>query len=347
MRYKVVDLRHVLFENELDILAISETKLCDEFPDSQFVIEGYYHPAHFRKDRTAHGGGLIVYVRNGIPVRPVKTFEPPNQEIICLKITINKRKWLIYSFYRSESFSDLTTFLEELKKSIDKAINKYENIVLQGDINVDMSDRNNTQTNYDHAQELRDVFNLTNLIKQTTCFTPTITHRSLIDIILTNRPRSFQSSVAIETGLSNHHKMVLTVLKCHFVHLQPTTNHYRDYKYFDPEAFINDIKDANLDATVSLSDDSNSVYSDFCAHFKSILDLHAPLKSKTLRGNQAPFMSKSLSKAIMTRSRLKSKFNRQKPEANWKAYRLQRNKCVQLCKKAIKVTFQKVWILVI
>ena len=124
LRYKVVDLRHVLFESELDILAISETKLCDEFPDSQCVIEGYYHPAQFRKDRTTHGGGLIVYVRNGIPVRQVKTFEPPNQEIICLEITINKRKWLIYSLYKSESFSDLTTFLEELKKSIDKAINK-------------------------------------------------------------------------------------------------------------------------------------------------------------------------------------------------------------------------------
>ena len=104
LRYKVVDLRHVLFESELDILAIPETKLCYEFPDSQFVIEGYYNPAQFRKDRTTHDGGLIVYVRNGIPVKRVKTFEPPNQEIICLEITINKRKWLIYSF------SDLTTF---------------------------------------------------------------------------------------------------------------------------------------------------------------------------------------------------------------------------------------------
>ena len=92
-----------------------------------------------------------------------------------------------------------------------------------GDINVDMSDRNNTHTNYDHVQELSDVFNFTNLIKQTTCFTPTATHPSLIDIILTNRPRSFQSSVAMEAGLSDHHKMVITVLKCHFVRLQPTT----------------------------------------------------------------------------------------------------------------------------
>ena len=92
----------------------------------------------------------------------VKTFEPPSQEIICLEITINKRKWLIYSFYRSESFSDLTTFLGELKKSIDKAINKYENIILMGDINVDVSDRNNTHTNYDHVQELSDVLHKSN-----------------------------------------------------------------------------------------------------------------------------------------------------------------------------------------
>ena len=161
-------------------------------------------------------------------------------------------------------------------------------------------------TNYDYVQELSDIFNVANLIKQTTCFTPIATHPSLIDIILTNQPRSFGSSVAIETGLSDRHKMVLTVLKFHFVCLQLITIHYRDYKYFDPEAFLNDIKDTNLGAIVSLSDDPNSIYRDFCAHFKSILDLHVPLMLKTLWGNQAPFMSKDLSKAIMTRSRLKT-----------------------------------------
>ena len=122
-------------------------------------------------------------------------------------------------------------------------------------------------------QELSDVFNFTNLMKQTMCFTPTATHSSSIDIILTNPPRSLQTSAVIETGPSDHHKMVLTVLKCHFVRFQPTTIQYRDYKYFDPEAFIKDIKDTNLSAIVSLLDDPNSVYSDFCAHFKSILDL--------------------------------------------------------------------------
>ena len=55
LRNKIVDLRQVLHESELDIITISETKLSDEFPNPQFNIEGYYNPAQQRKDRTIHG----------------------------------------------------------------------------------------------------------------------------------------------------------------------------------------------------------------------------------------------------------------------------------------------------
>ena len=210
-----------MIESELDILAISETKLSDEFPNPQFNIEGYYNPAQLRNDRTIHGGGLIVYVKTGVPVKRVHALEPADLKVICFEITIAKRKWLIYSFYRSETFTQLPKFLEELKKSVDMAINKYENIILMGDINVDMSSLNELNVNFYDINEFCDIFCLTNLIKQTTCLTPTAKHPSLIDIILTNRPRSFKNSVAIETGLSDHHKMVVTVLKCHFVRIQP------------------------------------------------------------------------------------------------------------------------------
>ena len=38
----------------------------------------------------------------------------------------------------------------------------------------------------------------------------------------------------------------------------------------------------------------------------------------------------------MTGSKLKNKFNRHKTKANWTAYTIQRNKCVQLRKTAVK-----------
>ena len=87
--------------------------------------------------------------------------------------------------------------------------------------------------------------------------------------------------------------------------------------------------------------DANKAYAEFCDTFKTILDKHAPLKSKVLRGNHAPFITKELSKGIMTRSRLKNKFSRHRTKENWNAYKIQRNNCVQLRTKAIKSYFEQ------
>ena len=231
----------------------------------------------------------------------VHALEPANLDVICFELTIAKRKWLIYSFYRYETFTQLPKFLEELKKSVDMAINKYENIILMGDINVDMSSLNELNVNYYSVNEFCDIFTL---IKQTTCLTPTAKHPSLIDIILTNRPKSFKNSVAIETGLSDHHKMVVTVLKYHFVRIQPKTIQYRDYHQFSPDAFIADLIQRNLNSLPVSILDPNKAYAEFCDIFKTILDKHAPLKSKVLSGNHAPFITKELSKGIMTRSKV-------------------------------------------
>ena len=41
------------------------------------------------------------------------------------------------------------------------------------------------------------------------------------------------------------------------------------------------------------------MYATFTEVFRSVLDRLAPIKSKKVRGNQAPFMTKELSKEIM------------------------------------------------
>ena len=49
-------------------------------------------------------------------------------------------------------------------------------------------------------------------------------------------------------------------------------------------------------------------YSKLTGIFKEILDKYAPLKSKEVRGNQAVFMNKDVTKVIMNRSRLKNRY---------------------------------------
>ena len=56
-----------------------------------------------------------------------------------------------------------------------------------------------------------DLFALKNLVKEPTCFKSG--NPRCIDLILTNRKRNFQHTTAIETGLSDFHKLIVTVLK--------------------------------------------------------------------------------------------------------------------------------------
>ena len=125
----------------------------------------------------------------------------------------------------------------------------------------------------------------------------------------------------------------------HLVRLQPKKIFYRKYKFFDETAFLADVEAENFDCN---TDDPELNYENISQVFRTIIDKHAPLKQKTLRGNEAPFMNKELRKAIYTRSRLKNKYNKDRSEVNKDRYKRQRNECVKLRKKAVKEYFNKI-----
>ena len=53
----------------VDILLITECKLDDSFPTAQFYMQGYSSP--FRLDRNSYGGGILLYVREDTPAKPI------------------------------------------------------------------------------------------------------------------------------------------------------------------------------------------------------------------------------------------------------------------------------------
>ena len=63
------------------------------------------------------------------------------------------------------------------------------------------------------------------------------------------------------------------------------------------------------------------------------LNSFAPIRKKCAQGSQMPFMTKNLSKEIMTRLRLRNKYLKHKTEENYPLYPQQRNKCVSLLRK--------------
>ena len=69
------------------------------------------------------------------------------------------------------------------------------------------------------------------------------------------------------------------------------------------------------------------------------MNKHAAIKKKYLRANQGEFMSKEHNKAIMTRSRLRNKYVKEKSADSKIAYDKQRNYCVNLLRRTKKKYF--------
>ena len=69
---------------------ISETKLDESFPVSQFLISGFENP--IRLDRSSSGGGIMLYMREGILFKLLKSSDlSTSTEAFLVEVKINKK----------------------------------------------------------------------------------------------------------------------------------------------------------------------------------------------------------------------------------------------------------------
>ena len=334
MQNKVVDLRSIVRDIDFTFLAIAETKLNDSYPSAQFLIDGYYNPNEFRRDRPYNsGGGLLLYIKKGIACKRLNKFEHDDIEAIIVEMHIGKKKWCVISIYRSEDVSP-AVFIEKLSKSLDQILDSYENLIIIGDININSLDK--SASKFKHLKNFCDSYDMTNLIKEPTCFqseTPTS-----IDVIITNRPRSFMHTKSIVNGLSDFHSLIMTMFKAQMSKLEPIHIKYRNLKDFDEQAFKLEL-DHSL-KQINFDQDSND-FNKFLAVFESIVERHAPMKTKVIRGNDAPFVTSALRREIKQRSRLRNKARKENTAASKRAYCSQRNKCTKLRRENINAYLKK------
>ena len=121
--------------------------------------------------------------------------------------------------------------------------------------------------------------------------------------------------------------MVVTVMKTTFTKLEPRIVHYCDFKYFCNNSFKESLQEA-ISQNVGVGCDE--IYESFATFCNKVLNNHVPLKKKYVRGNHSPFMNKSLSKAIMLRTRLRNIFLQNRTKENKINYNKRRNLCVTL-----------------
>ena len=154
-------------------------------------------------------------------------------------------------------------FFNELNLSLNKCINKYDNIVM-GDLNIEIPDKRKDNNNF--QSDLCGTFSLQNIITAKTF------HKSKagtsIDIIFTNRPRSFHKTSIFETGISYHHKLILSFFRSYSTRIPPKTIKYRKYKTLDQSKFLHDPDQELLQGAIYQNNEE--MYSIFTRIFQNI-----------------------------------------------------------------------------
>ena len=221
-----------LFAQGKIILIVTEIKLDSTFPSSQFITDGYSEP--YRFDRNRNGGGVLIYIREDIPSKLLADHKLPHDiEGIFVELNLRKMKWLLFASYHPPSQSD-EYFFHRVKKGFDMYSKFYERYMLIEDFNAEDSEPYLSQFLFE--------MNAKHIFKEPTRY-KSLSNPSCIDLVITNTSSSFQNTKAISTGLSDFHKMVITVSKQTFQGFSPKELVYRDNKNSDRLTFKRELEE--------------------------------------------------------------------------------------------------------
>ena len=224
-------------------------------------------------------------------------------------MNIKSKKWLLCCAYNPNK-SLIENHLRQLQKQLEAFSERYQHFLIMGDFNADVSDPSVTSC--------CTFFKLRSIVKQPTCY-KNPENPSCMDLFITNCTRSFLNTSLYETGLSDFHKLVVTIYEQVLNHCLINSDVYS-------KKCLNDFN--TDDVTMDI----------FKMTFLNVLNKVAPLKMKYQRANHSRFVNKELNKAIMQRSRLRNAYLKDKTRAARPFTKKQRNVCVRILRKSKSVT---------
>ena len=137
---------------------ISETKLDESFPLSQFFLDGYSVP--FRFDRNRNDGGILLHIRDDLPSKLLSINK--NIEGFFVDINLrNKKKWLLSCSYNPTKMQ-ISNHLAELSKNTDLYLTKYDQLLFLGDFDAGVEDSS--------VKKFCSSYNFTSMINRATCY---------------------------------------------------------------------------------------------------------------------------------------------------------------------------------
>ena len=315
------ELRLVMINQPLDILAINESKLDDNDSDNMLSLHGY---TLVRRDRNKKGGGVCVYLRDSLSFKRLYEFEEQNLELIALEIQKpNSKPFLFTAWYRppkldSQCFKYFELFLEKVEP-------KYKEIYILGDLNCNFL---SNPLEY-HTSQLMDVlisFQMNQVLTEPTRVTHT--SKTLIDVVITNSKERLNHTGAYPLSISDHY-LIYAIRKIGIPRGRPRFVEARNFKHFDESKFKMDLINAPWPCIDNFQD-VNRALAAWTKVFLSVVDKHAPCRTRRIRNKPSPWLNPNI--LMFKRDWLKKKATKAGMLEDWMAYKASRN----LCNKEIR-----------
>lgn len=253
------------------IFCVSESWLTDSIPSDHVAIPDY---KTYRADRSTRGGGLLIYVHNGlksVKIDLIPGLKYPGFEQLWVLITLpNKTKLVVAVVYRPKEvpvqcMSDLDMMIRHTQ------LNIADNTLITGDFNIDVLPNATPCTAFSNL--LNDL-SLVQLIDKPTRITDN--SESCIDLIVVNNNSSVVSADVIECSLSDHF-----AISCVLDFSAPSNSRaikiVRDYKGVSCPAMAHDLSCIDWSSLYLIQHIDQKVEF-FNTAITNIFDKHAPYK---------------------------------------------------------------------
>ena len=286
---KIDQLRILLRDKPLDILAINETFLDENIPTFQLNIDGYIFERYDRGSR--HGGGVGLYIRDNIDYEVYKRDVITQQNIEALFIIVkrpNRTPIIIGTAYRPPNST--AEYYENMINVIENIMCDHD-CVLMGDLNYNYDINESLSTNPIHY--MSQLFGMSQLVTEPTRVT--MTSSSLIDVIMTTSPECHTHTGVMKLTL-NDHFMPFTIIDGSTSKSPSRFVTIRDYKRFNVNAFLEEIRKEFAIFQTYLSHscnlDINDIWTNWKVTLEKVSSRHAPLKTIRVKSRNNPWMTK-------------------------------------------------------
>ena len=305
---------------DIDIITVSETWLTPDINDDTITLKGFHKP--IRKDREGEGGGVAIYVKDNLILKPRPDLNLQNLEAVWVETKIDNDKLIVGSFYRPGSKP--VSYWDLVDQSIKKVASTGNRFIVLGDFN----------TNYLHnpSKHLLDIISLNNLHQLITTPTRyTDTTATCLDLILTPM-EDIIKEVGVLTPICSDHSVPFIELNTHTPRAKSYKKTIYNYSNIDIEKLNNLLSHSNL-TEIALTGDIDSAAEEITNAIMTNAGKCMPVKTVKISDRDPPWVNGEVKNLLKKKDTTYKRAKHTNSPIDWDEYRKTRNKYTAVLRK--------------